>query len=222
MDRREAIRELKFRRENSISVSEIQALDLAIEALERELEYGQMVVDLTKGETMKSNEWKYDTTCDAETATTTDCISRADLPKELNGVVLDDCDKIVDEFLEEHECDELWNVVRALRDFYDWTMDAPSITPTEQQEHGRLIDADKLLQELFIVDEEEWTTPEIRAILENAPTVITPTERTGEWIDMSDGGRIKYIWYEKYMCDKCGERGTSAWSFCPNCGAKMR
>lgn len=44
----------------------------------------------------------------------------------------------------------------------------------------------------------------------------------GEWLDMSDGGRIKYIWYEKYMCNKCGERGTSAWSFCPNCGADMR
>lgn len=28
--------------------------------------------------------------------------------------------------------------------------------------------------------------------------------------------------YEKYMCNKCGERGTSAWSFCPNCGADMR
>ena len=61
-----------------------------------------------------------------------DCISRANLPKKLNGVVLDDCDKIVDEFLEEHECDELWNVVRALRDFYDWTMDAPPVTPTEK------------------------------------------------------------------------------------------
>lgn len=47
----------------------------------------------------------------------------------------------------------------------------PPVTPKEQQEHGRLIDADKLLQELFIVDEEEWTTPEIRTIFENAPPV---------------------------------------------------
>lgn len=61
-----------------------------------------------------------------------DCISRANLPKKLNGVVLDNCDKIVEEFLEEHECDELWNVVRALRDFYEWTIDAPSVTPTER------------------------------------------------------------------------------------------
>ena len=61
-----------------------------------------------------------------------DCISRANLPKKLNGVVLDNCDKIVEEFLEEHECDELWNVVRALRDFYEWTIDAPSVIPTER------------------------------------------------------------------------------------------
>jgi len=47
-----------------------EAIDLAIKALEREIEYGQMVVDFTKGETMKSDEWKYDTTCDAESATT--------------------------------------------------------------------------------------------------------------------------------------------------------
>ena len=89
-----------------IGCGQREALDVAIEALEREIEYGQMVVDFTKGETMKSDEWKYDTTNkktswfaeealapkemtleewrklnkairgDAETATTTDCISR--------------------------------------------------------------------------------------------------------------------------------------------------
>lgn len=37
-----------------------EAIDMAIEALEREIEYGQMVVDFTKGETMKPDEWKYD------------------------------------------------------------------------------------------------------------------------------------------------------------------
>ena len=67
-----------------------------------------------------------------------DCISREELPKVLNGVVLDDCDKIVDEFLEEHECDELWNAVRALRDFYEWTIDAPSVVP--KQVTGKLAD----------------------------------------------------------------------------------
>ena len=58
-------------------------------------------------------------------------------------------------------------------------------------------------------------------VIEYVPTV-EPERPRGEWVDMSDGGRIKYIWYEKYMCNKCGERGTSAWSFCPNCGADMK
>lgn len=86
MDRREAIDILvgviadnKKYNLAPASEKENEALDLAIEALEREIEYGQMVVDFTKGETMKSDEWKYDITCDAESATTTDCISRANI-----------------------------------------------------------------------------------------------------------------------------------------------
>ena len=43
-----------------------------------------------------------------------------EMPTELNGVILKDCDKVIEPFLEEHECDELWHTVRALRDFYDW------------------------------------------------------------------------------------------------------
>ena len=43
-----------------------------------------------------------------------------EIPTELNGVILKDCDKVIAPFLEEHECDELWETVRALRDFYDW------------------------------------------------------------------------------------------------------
>lgn len=83
-----------------------------------------------------------------------------------------------------------------------------------EQEHGRLIDADKLLQELFTIDEEEWTTPEIRAILENAPSV-TSTKRTGRWI------------VDRY-CSECERDKKDAelvcnipTNYCPNCGAKM-
>lgn len=84
MDRREAIQKIEAIIDNGQDYgywtdAQRKALNLAIEALEREIEYGQMVVDFTKGETMKSDEWKYDTTCDAESATTTDCISRADI-----------------------------------------------------------------------------------------------------------------------------------------------
>ena len=52
--------------------------------------------------------------------------------------------------------------------------------------------------------------------LENQPS------RKGHWIDRSEGGRIKYPWMEAHECDKCGEYGSAAWNFCPNCGADMR
>ena len=42
------------------------------------------------------------------------------VPKTINGVVLKDCDKVIEPFLEEHEYGDLWEAVRALRDFYDW------------------------------------------------------------------------------------------------------
>lgn len=51
---------------------------------------------------------------------------------------------------------------------------------------------------------------------------VTPSSRKGHWIDRSEGGRIKYPWMEAHECDKCGEYGSAAWNFCPNCGADMR
>ena len=187
MDRREAIITLRANviyacESAGFNVATInlvtEALDLAIEALEREIEYGQMVVDFTKSEAMKSDEWKYDTTCDAESSPTTDCISRQQAIEE---IALHDCTNGEVPYFTGKGVQEILNTL-------------PPITPpkrvvakikvdTEElverikeeyqlgQKHGRLIDADKLLQELFIVDEEEWTTPEIRAILKNAPSV---------------------------------------------------
>lgn len=70
-----------------------------------------------------------------------------------------------------HDTDEEWAEHDAWVMHRNAISSLPPVTPTEQQEHGRLIDADYLLQETFTVDEEEWTTPEIRAILENAPPV---------------------------------------------------
>ena len=45
--------------------------------------------------------------------------------------------------------------------------------------------------------------------------------RTGKWIDRSDGGRIRYSWWECCECDQCGETGSGTYNFCPNCGARM-
>ena len=58
------------------------------------------------------------------------------------------------------------------------------------------------------------------ADIKNAPSV--QPSRKGHWIDRSEGGRIKYPWMEAHECDKCGEYGSAAWNFCPNCGADMR
>lgn len=50
------------------------------------------------------------------------------------------------------------------------------------------------------------------------PTVERPH---GEWIDRSDGGRIRYSFWERYECSKCGAKSENT-NFCSNCGADMR
>ena len=211
-----------------IGCGQREALDLAIEALKREIEYGQMVVDFTKGETMKSNEWKYDTTCDAETATTTDCISRADIEYHTQLEAMGNGEYEEVEVAYKSDIDSLPPVIPPRKVVAEIKVDTEELVKRIkeeyqiEQEHGRLIDADKLLQELFTVDEEEWTTPEIRTILENAPTAITPTERTGEWA-------VAYLAHESVevrprtlYCSECNWLTSFPSAWCPNCGAKMK
>ena len=50
---------------------------------------------------------------------------------------------------------------------------------------------------------------------------LPSAERNGKWIDRSEGGRIKYPWYESYECNQCGHEGCGAWEYCPRCGARM-
>ena len=55
----------------------------------------------------------------------------------------------------------------------------------------------------------------------NSLLSVTPKPKTGHWKDRSEGGRIKYPWMESYECSECGENGSVAWDYCPNCGANM-
>lgn len=90
MDRGEAIKILKDYKifdSGGMSIKEIdeckkhnEALDLAIRALEREIEYGQMVVDYTKGEALESGNWEYTNT------PTSDCISRQQAVEAIEDV----------------------------------------------------------------------------------------------------------------------------------------
>lgn len=109
MDRAEAIYRLRVMVVEADTKADIQALDLAIEALKREIEYGQMVVDFTKGE--KVDDWVYD---EDETATTTDCISRADTIKAL-------CQECEMKCVCNHDCTEV-AVIKGM----------PPVTPTER------------------------------------------------------------------------------------------
>ena len=51
---------------------------------------------------------------------------------------------------------------------------------------------------------------------------LSTQPKTGKWIDRSEGGRILHPWMESYKCDQCGDYGSGAWNYCPNCGADMR
>lgn len=68
MDRTEAIDILNYDIRQYIKQCEdatdedFEALNLAIRALEREIEYGQMVADYTKGEALKASDWEYTNT----------------------------------------------------------------------------------------------------------------------------------------------------------------
>ena len=96
------------------------------------------------------------------------------------------------------------------------------VAPTEQQEHGRLIDADAFIESIKqsadYKNDIEYLMYANSFIdcINNAPTVTTPTERTGEWEEVQ--GCKSYL-----CCSECGRFVNVAHkcNFCPNCGAKM-
>ena len=73
----------------------------------------------------------------------------------------------------------------------------------------RLIDADALIDELGISDEDII----FEGMLVDAPTIDVAPVRHGRWEKNDD-----------YTCSLCGYRmviGDGAYNYCPNCGARM-
>lgn len=59
-------------------------------------------------------------------------------------------------------------------------------------------------------------------ILDKIDEAQTVEERPhGEWIDRSDGGRVKNPFWTAYACSKCGWKAEIT-NYCPNCGSDMR
>lgn len=91
----------------------------------------------------------------------------------------------------------------------------------------RLIDADKLLQEIETLGKNAGFYKPIYDGLINtikhAPSVDAEPVRHGRWetkvcITKSDWGVIDH---REEMCSECGKGQIGISKFCPNCGAKM-
>ena len=150
------------------------------------------------------------------------------VPKIINGVVLKDCDKVIERFLEEHECDELWETVRALRDFYDCV--------TEEELKG-CDKADKRFSEDAISRREvceligsycddvklaTYTGVDIVTAIGNLPSVI-PQPKEGEWIDTGKDPKHEHpLTARWYRCSECGHEGNTKFPWCPYCGSRMK
>lgn len=81
----------------------------------------------------------------------------------------------------------------------------------------RLIDADALIDELGISDEDII----FEGMLEDAPTIDAVPVRHGRWIEHYKSDAPPML-KERWICSWCGNVQTyGATGYCPNCGAKM-
>ena len=87
-------------------------------------------------------------------------------------------------------------------------------TPTEIDEDG-----DELYADMPTVNSLLACNKELSKRIKSLPSAEAVR---GEWIDRSNGGRVRYPWWEGHECNQCGGYGSGAYNFCPNCGAKMR
>lgn len=86
---------------------------------------------------------------------------------------------------------------------------------------GRLIDADKAVNVIAELIEQEWgyegIKEDVKGIFEKAPTVDAEPVKHGKW-----GEPFRNIYGEKvYTCPECSYLVLKKENYCPNCGAKM-
>jgi len=86
---------------------------------------------------------------------------------------------------------------------------------------GRLIDGDKLIEDLRRYGHENISVDGLEGIIALIPSA-NPERKTGMWIEDTDD------W--QYECSECGERYSfdadstpmdAGLKYCPNCGARM-
>ena len=82
----------------------------------------------------------------------------------------------------------------------------------------RLIDADALVNKFWQDECRTQTRRDFVAMVNYAPTVDANPIVCGEWTqgDCYDYGDVCSV------CDWDSERDNCKWSYCPNCGAKMK
>lgn len=81
----------------------------------------------------------------------------------------------------------------------------------------KFIDAYKLLE--VIAEQERWNVPDfVYESIKNAPIIEAEPTRHGEWIGKAEDWRHQVEWFE---CSLCDFPTSTAYKYCPNCGARM-
>ena len=99
------------------------------------------------------------------------------------------------------------------------------------EEHGRLIDADALIEELrkdgeavyshvfshVECDEIDRLSMDLEQFVNNQPTIEAVPVVHGEW-----DAKYDYEDFIEAYCSLCGKKSEYMYKYCPNCGADMR
>lgn len=90
----------------------------------------------------------------------------------------------------------------------------------------RLIDADNLIPMIryATIDSEVGIFPiligfdAIKKVVDEAPTIDAEPVRHGKWIVDAEDCRHQIEWFK---CSQCDFPTSTAYKYCPNCGARM-